>query len=95
MGADPWDHLMGIVSLFGRCKHKRYSWPQAVAVNVEGENLKLNYVACLDCGMELSYSLEEMKIGGPLYGQRINRCRIPASARVEAGEKHVSLEMVR
>jgi hypothetical protein len=82
------------LKLFG-CVHKRYSWPQAIVAMIDGEEIKIPYVACLGCGTELLYDLEEMKIGGPLYGQRINRCRIPASTRVEAGESVQPLSLVR
>jgi hypothetical protein len=45
----------GLRRLWG-CRHKRTSFPQ----KPEG---KPNYVACLDCGRELSYDWEKMQMG--------------------------------
>lgn len=38
---------------FGRCLHANYTWPQGRGVQ---------HVACLDCGADLPYSWEEMRI---------------------------------
>jgi hypothetical protein len=44
-----------LASLFG-CRHVRHSWPQTKA--------GVCYIACIDCGAELSWSWEDMKKGG-------------------------------
>ena len=43
-----------ILSLF-RCRHIRYSWPQT--------RNNQTYVACTDCGAELSYNMATMTKG--------------------------------
>lgn len=55
--------------LFG-CSHSRYTWPLRIAVVVEGEQVAIDYVACLACGAEFSYSWAEMKRGERLNVQR-------------------------
>jgi hypothetical protein len=47
-------------SLF-RCSHKKTTIPMKVRGELS-DSSEGNYVACLDCGQELPYSLEEMKI---------------------------------
>ncbi len=43
--------------IFG-CSHIRYSWPLS---RVSGQRVG-TYVACLDCGKELPYSWEQMRV---------------------------------
>ena len=43
-----------LISIF-RCRHIRYSWPQTRNGHV--------YVACTDCGAELSYDMATMTRG--------------------------------
>jgi hypothetical protein len=62
-------------SLFG-CGHKHTSFP----ITPRSKNLRTKfetYVVCLDCGKELPYSWEEMRIvlgsasGAPAMGQQV------------------------
>jgi hypothetical protein len=52
-------------NLFG-CKHSRYSFPvtvrKATMRRPQAAALTGTYVACLDCGKELPYDWEEMKV---------------------------------
>jgi len=78
--------VLRLAKFFGACRHRRYSWPHAVAVTVEGEELRVAYVACLSCGAELLYDLEEMKVGGTLdiRGRSISKkARLEASGDVK------------
>jgi hypothetical protein len=61
-------------TLFG-CSHRRLTFPltpvrknggfQAPAVSQHG-----TYVTCLDCGKELAYNWEEMRVGKPVSDTR-------------------------
>ena len=51
-------------AVFG-CKHSRYSFPVSVrkaAYRPQAATLTRTYVACLDCGKELPYDWQEMKV---------------------------------
>jgi len=51
-------------AFFG-CKHSRYSFPVSVrrmTRRPEAAALTGTYVACLDCGRELPYDWQEMKV---------------------------------
>jgi hypothetical protein len=51
-------------TLFG-CKHSRYSFPVTARKGTrrpQAAALTGTYVACLDCGRELPYDWEEMKV---------------------------------
>lgn len=48
--------------LVGECGHDDYTWP--LAKHHDGR--KINYVACLQCGEELLYDMENMRVTGHL-----------------------------
>jgi hypothetical protein len=51
-------------ALFG-CRHSRYSFPvnaRRMARRPQAAALTGTYVACLDCGRELPYDWQEMKV---------------------------------
>lgn len=51
-------------ALFG-CRHSRYSFPVTVRLSrrrPQAAALTGTYVACLDCGKELPYDWQEMKV---------------------------------
>ena len=53
-------------AMFG-CRHSRYSFPITVRVasrRTPAASRTGTYVACLDCGKELSYDWHEMKVLG-------------------------------
>lgn len=58
--------MVGIIAnlLFG-CRHKRITRP-ITPVHKAGEAAGITYVACLDCGKQLHYDLEAMRIGKPI-----------------------------
>ncbi len=54
-----------ILELFLGCFHKRYSFPFSTRDLKKKPDAALatgTYVVCLDCGKELSYDWEEMKV---------------------------------
>jgi hypothetical protein len=57
-------------SLFG-CSHRRTTFPltpvrRSASLQAPGFARNGTYVTCLDCGKELAYSWEEMRIGKPV-----------------------------
>jgi hypothetical protein len=56
--------------LFG-CSHQRTTFPltptkKGIGPQVPGAARFGTYVACLDCGEELAYNWDEMRVGGPV-----------------------------
>ena len=54
-----------LIDVFFGCRHSRYSFP--VTIRGKGRRpqaaaLTGTYVACLDCGKELPYDWQEMKV---------------------------------
>jgi hypothetical protein len=72
--------------LFG-CAHRRISFPltSIVRSGSDATPRRATYVACLECGAELSYNWEQMRVGGPI---RDSQHRQPqwAEWRVERDE---------
>ncbi len=49
-------------AVFG-CRHKRYSFPMTVRSGpAGGVQRKMTYVVCLDCGKQLHYDWQAMKV---------------------------------
>ncbi len=69
-------------SVFG-CWHNRYSFPITVRSRFRSQaaNLTGTYVVCLDCGKELPYDWEEMKV---IRSSAARRSRLRALAAKEA-----------
>ena len=61
--------------LFG-CRHKQITRP-ITPVRKPGVRSEGTYVACLECGTQFSYDLDEMRIGEPIP-------RVPAFSNVIA-----------
>jgi len=59
-------------AVFG-CRHSRYSFPitlRGAARRSQAASRTGTYVTCLDCGKELSYDWEQMKVlGAPAKGR--------------------------
>ena len=53
-------------ALFG-CMHRRYSFPITLkkALRSRAASLTGTYVVCLDCGKEMPYDWEQMKVVSP------------------------------
>jgi hypothetical protein len=67
--------------LFCFCTHSRYTFPMRVRAGQrrpEAAAVTGIYVVCLDCGKELAYSWDEMKV-------------VPASTRVRPDAPHLGL----
>jgi hypothetical protein len=58
--------------LFG-CRHKRLTRPMTPGIKSVEQDHR-TYVVCLDCGTQLAYDLNEMRVGKPLA--------MPPSARL-------------
>src|SRR3954465_11119024 len=58
--------LKFLYAFFFGCFHAKTTFPMTVTTNsaVEGEVLRRTYVACLECGEELAYNWDKMKIEG-------------------------------
>ena len=61
-------------TLFG-CSHRRTTFPLTPVRKNGGfpapsASLHGTYVTCLDCGKELAYNWEEMRVGKPVSGPR-------------------------
>lgn len=60
-------------SLFG-CPHRRTTFPltprKNVGLSASGVPRLGTYVACLDCGKELTYDWNEMRVSGPVLPRR-------------------------
>jgi hypothetical protein len=61
--------------LFG-CRHKQITRP-ITPVRKPGIRSEGTYVACLECGTQFSYDLDEMRVGEPIP-------RLPLSSNVIA-----------
>ena len=73
-----------IFSAFFGCLHPRYSFPMTVrsgARRTSASTLTGTYVVCLDCGRELAYDWQEMKI---VSDSSENRRRLGSLATKEA-----------
>jgi len=59
-------------AVFG-CRHSRYSFPitvRGVARRSQAASQTGTYVTCLDCGKEMSYDWQQMKVlGAPRKGK--------------------------
>ncbi len=59
-------------AFFG-CWHSHYSFPITMRKNSQrstAASLTGTYVVCLDCGKELPYNWDKMKIAGPAVADR-------------------------
>ena len=54
-----------LIDVFFGCRHSRYSFPVTIrgaARRPQAASLTGTYVACLDCGRELPYDWQDMKV---------------------------------
>lgn len=54
------------------CRHRRYSWPLSL---LNGKHVR-TYVVCLDCGREMTYSWEQMRIVPTNKGQKVKEQKV-------------------
>lgn len=64
-----------VVNLLFGCSHPRTTFPltptrKSAGPAVPGAPRSGMYVTCLDCGKELAYDWEEMRIGGPVMSRK-------------------------
>ncbi|HEY1239931.1 MAG TPA: hypothetical protein VGF16_05210 [Bryobacteraceae bacterium] len=60
-----------VVNLLFGCSHSRTTFPltptrKSAGQPVPGVSRFGTYVTCLDCGKELAYDWQEMRVGGPV-----------------------------
>jgi hypothetical protein len=63
--------LQSLINAFFGCSHHRTTFPQTPARKstgyaAAGSHRIGTYVTCLDCGKELAYDWEEMRVGKPV-----------------------------
>ncbi len=60
--------------LFG-CAHGKTSFPMTCIVrcNSDATRRRATYVTCLECGAELSYDWEQMRIGKPIRDSQLRQ----------------------
>jgi hypothetical protein len=48
------------------CRHERYTWPRkgirTIDCGFRKYEMEITYVCCLDCGKQLDYDINEMRI---------------------------------
>jgi len=64
-----------VVNLLFGCSHPRTTFPltptrKSAGQAVSGVSRFGTYVTCLDCGKELAYDWEEMRIGDPVVARK-------------------------
>jgi hypothetical protein len=67
--------LQSIVDTLFGCSHRRITFPQtpvrkSAGFQVPGAVRNGTYVTCLDCGKELAYDWQEMRVGKPVSAPR-------------------------
>jgi len=67
--------LQSIVNYLCGCSHRRVTFPQTplrktAGFQAPGAVRHGTYVTCLDCGKELAYNWEEMRVGKPVSSAR-------------------------
>lgn len=63
--------LQSLLNTFFGCPHRRTTFPitptgKSAALVAHGMVRGGTYVVCLDCGKELAYDWDEMRVGGPV-----------------------------
>jgi len=54
---------MRLLQMLLGCRHRKTSFPLTeTRFTADGQKVRLTYVACLDCGREMTYSWEEMRM---------------------------------
>lgn len=64
-----------VVNLLFGCSHHRTTFPLTPTRKSAGQTLPGaarfgTYVTCLDCGKELAYNWEEMRVGDPVLARK-------------------------
>jgi len=61
--------VQAVANLFFGCQHRRTTFP--LTPKRKGVASRYGtYVACLDCGEELAYDWDEMRVGAPVPSQQ-------------------------
>ncbi len=67
--------LQSLINAFFGCAHRRTTFPltpsrKSSAYAAAGSPRNGTYVTCLDCGKELAYDWDEMRVGKPVSERR-------------------------
>jgi hypothetical protein len=67
--------LQSLINYLCGCPHRRTTFPQTPLKRNAGFQAPNavrygTYVTCLDCGKELTYNWEEMRVGKPMTGSQ-------------------------
>jgi hypothetical protein len=67
--------LQSLINAFFGCSHRNTTFPQtptrkSSGYPAPGVPRHATYVTCLDCGKELAYNWEEMRVGKPVSERR-------------------------
>jgi hypothetical protein len=64
--------LQSLINAFFGCSHRRTTFPQTPTRKSSGYSASRSgtYVTCLDCGKELAYNWDEMRVGKPVSERR-------------------------
>lgn len=67
--------LQSLINAFFGCSHRNLTFPQtpmrkSTGFPAPGSARNGTYVTCLDCGKELAYNWEEMRVGKPVSDRR-------------------------
>jgi hypothetical protein len=67
--------LQSLINAFFGCSHRNITFPQTPTRKnsgfaTSGSPRHGTYVTCLDCGKELDYDWEEMRVGKPVAERR-------------------------
>ena len=72
-----------LLDFFFGCSHKKISFPLTCSSGSGAAKRRATYVTCLECGAELAYDWEQMRVGAPF-----NRSRVPPSQWTEWSFEH-------
>jgi hypothetical protein len=64
--------LQSLINAFFGCSHRRTTFPQTPTRKSSAYSAPRHgtYVTCLDCGKELAYNWDEMRVGKPVSERR-------------------------
>lgn len=72
-----------LLALLGLCRHKNITFPQTPPKRgrrISAASITGKYVVCLDCGSELPYDWEEMRVLTPSRAKRYQALNLERSA---------------
>ena len=79
--------LESLVNYIFGCSHRKTTFPLTCGggSNAGPVRPRTTYVTCLECGAELAYDWEQMRVGAPIRGSRLRQAQW-AEWRIERDE---------